>query len=162
MSFSHEKVRPRAGADPDALTGHLQQILVDLIALQLQGKQAHWTVVGPGFLALHKHLDEIVDEVRDLGDRVAERIRALGDVPDGRAPTVVAGAGLEPFPLGEQDTSVVAGLIAGRLRTVAGAVRAVHDEVDAQDPTTADVLHQVIESVEKHAWMLGAEARRDG
>jgi starvation-inducible DNA-binding protein len=33
----------------------------------------------------------------------------------------------------------------------------VHDAVDAEDPSTADLLHAVIDSLEKAAWMLGAE-----
>jgi starvation-inducible DNA-binding protein len=126
----------------------LQQVLVNLIALQLQGKQAQWTAVGPGSLGLRRYLDEVVEDTRRLGDAVAERIRALGGVPDGRAPTVVAGAGLGPFPLGEQTTAVVAGLLAERLRTVAGAI---HDE--------PGLPHTVVEALEKHAWLLDAEAR---
>ena len=39
----------------------LQQALVDLTALSLQGKQAHWNIEGPGFRSLHLHLDEIID-----------------------------------------------------------------------------------------------------
>jgi starvation-inducible DNA-binding protein len=35
----------------------------------------------------------------------------------------------------------------------------VHASVDAEDPSTADLLHAVIDTLEKHAWMLGAETR---
>ena len=34
---------------PDSLTQDLQKILVDLIELHLQGKQAHWNLVGTNF-----------------------------------------------------------------------------------------------------------------
>jgi starvation-inducible DNA-binding protein len=40
---------------------------------------------------------------------------------------------------------------------VSRTVRAVHHDVDAEDPTTADILHQIIEQLEKDAWMIGAE-----
>ncbi|TCN39665.1 ferritin-like protein [Kribbella orskensis] len=50
-------------------------------------------------------------------------------------------------------------LITGRLRGVASTLRQVHDAVDSEDPTTADLLHVVIESLEKQAWMLAAENR---
>ena len=55
----------------------LQQALVDLTALSLQGKQAHWNIEGPGFRSLHLHLDEIIDEVRLAADDVAERMQPL-------------------------------------------------------------------------------------
>ena len=60
----------------------LQQALVDLTDLSLQGKQAHWNIEGPGFRSLHLHLDEIIDEVRLAADDVAERIKATLDPVD--------------------------------------------------------------------------------
>ena len=44
----------------------LQLTLVELIALSLIGKQLHWNIAGPGFRELHLHLDELVDEWREL------------------------------------------------------------------------------------------------
>ena len=36
-------------------------------------------------------------------------------------------------------------------------MRDVHDEVDEEDPTSADLLHAVIERMEQLAWMVNAE-----
>jgi starvation-inducible DNA-binding protein len=36
-------------------------------------------------------------------------------------------------------------------------VRTVHDEVDAADASTADLLHTIITELEKQAWMLKSE-----
>ncbi len=36
-------------------------------------------------------------------------------------------------------------------------MRRVHDTVDTQDPTSADLLHAITESLEKQAWLVGAE-----
>ena len=68
----------------------LQATLVELVDLSLIGKQLHWNIVGPGFRELHLHLDELVDEWRELSDVVAERAVAIGVPADGRAPAVVA------------------------------------------------------------------------
>ena len=46
------------------LSANLQKVLVDLIELALQGKQAHWNVVGTNFRDLHLQLDELVDLAR--------------------------------------------------------------------------------------------------
>ena len=63
------------------LTAALQRVLVDLIELHLQGKQAHWNVVGTNFRDLHLQLDEVVDFAREASDTVAERMRALTPSP---------------------------------------------------------------------------------
>ncbi len=69
-------------ASPE-LAASLQRVLIDLIELQLQGKQAHWNVVGTKLRDLHLQLDELVDFTRTSSDTIAERMRALGAVPDG-------------------------------------------------------------------------------
>lgn len=141
------------------LTDDLQQVLVDLIALHLQAKQAHWNVVGHNFRDLHLQLDEIVEVAREASDTIAERMRALGATPDGRAPTVAATATLTPLPSGELQTPAAVELIASSLHGAAGTIRTVHDEIDAEDPSTSDLLHAVIVALEKQAWMLEAENR---
>ena len=42
---------------------------------------------------------------------------------------------------------------------VAATARRIHDDVDAEDPTSADLLHTIIERVEQLAWMVDAENR---
>jgi starvation-inducible DNA-binding protein len=142
-----------------ALSSNLQLVLSDLIELHLQGKQAHWNIVGSNFRDLHLLLDEIVDAARDASDTIAERMRALHAVPDGRSETVSALTSLPKLPAGEIDTHEAVELIRGRLIAVATRARAVHDAVDEQDPTSADLLHQVIDTTEKFAWLIGAEHR---
>jgi starvation-inducible DNA-binding protein len=141
------------------LAASLQQVLVDLIELSLQGKQAHWNVVGHNFRDLHLQLDEIVDAAREYADDIAERLRALFAVADGRSETVVATTTLPPFPAEEQDVPTVVDLMTARLVATVDTIRRVHDGVDREDPSTADILHTVIDSLEKLAWMVRAENR---
>lgn len=137
----------------------LQQIVVDLVELHLQGKQAHWNVVGHNFRDLHLQLDQIVDDARESADTIAERMRALATVPDGRSDTVAATTTLPAFPAGEVNVSTVVDLVTTRLRTTVDTLRTHHDQIDNEDPSTADLLHAIIDSLEKHAWMVSAENR---
>jgi starvation-inducible DNA-binding protein len=139
------------------LSANLQLVLADLVELHLQGKQAHWNIVGSNFRDLHLLFDEIVDAAREASDTVAERMRALRAVPDGRSETVSATSSLPKMPAGEIDTHEAVELIRGRLIAVATRARAVHDAVDAEDPTSADLLHEIIGTTEKLAWLVGAE-----
>ncbi|WP_163801948.1 Dps family protein [Mycolicibacterium sediminis] len=143
-----------------ALTASLQRVLVDLIELHLQGKQAHWNVVGTNFRDLHLQLDELVDVARTGSDTVAERLRALDAVPDGRSDTVAAATSLPRFPAYEINTTEAVDLITTRVYATVDTMRDVHDGVDAEDPTTADILHQLIDGLEKLAWLIKSENRK--
>ena len=141
------------------LADHLQQLLVDLTDLHLQGKQAHWNVVGKNFRDLHLALDEVVDAAREFSDVVAERMRAVYVTPDARAATVAAKTSLSEFPADEIDTADCVDAIVAALYAVAGTGRRIHDEVDAADPTSADIIHTILERLEQLAWMIDAENR---
>ncbi|WP_460796783.1 Dps family protein [Microbacterium sp. GXF0217] len=146
-------------ASPE-LSAHLQAVLVDLLELAMQGKQAHWNVVGRNFRDTHRQLDDIIDAAREFSDTVAERMRALHAVPDGRSDTVASSTTLPEYPQGEVDTAETVDLITERLEAVVATMRDVHDGVDEEDPTSADILHAVIEKLEQFAWMVSAENRK--
>lgn len=143
----------------EQLTRSLQAVLVELIELSLQGKQAHWTLQGHNFRDIHLALDEIVDAARQYSDDIAERMRALFAVPDGRTESLVEQTGQPGFPLGEIGVARTVDLITERLAITAAVIREVHDRVDAEDPTSADILHTILEDLEKKAWMLRSENR---
>ncbi len=138
----------------------MQRVLVDLLELRMQAKQAHWNVVGKNFRDLHLQLDTISDEARTFSDTIAERMRALHGVPDGRSTTVSKATSLEEYPAGEVDTAVTVDLITNRLEAAVGTIREVHDEVEEEDATTADIFHDIIARFEQLAWMVSAENRK--
>ncbi|MEQ4520845.1 DNA starvation/stationary phase protection protein [Pseudarthrobacter sp. B907] len=142
------------------LTSNLQAVLVDLIELHVQGKQAHWNIVGTNFRDLHLQLDEIIEAARGFADDLAERMRALHALPDGRSSTVSKSTALAEFPAGLINTKDAIDKIVAALEAAVGTMRKVHDEVDEEDPTTADLLHEFIAKFEQFAWMVNAETMR--
>jgi starvation-inducible DNA-binding protein len=142
------------------LTNNLQAVLTDLIELHLQGKQAHWNIVGTNFRDLHLQLDEIIDAARQFADDTAERMRALHALPDGRSSTVAESSNLAPFPEGLISTKDAIERIVAALEAAVGTMRKVHDEVDEEDPTSADLLHEFIAKFEQFAWMVNAETMK--
>ncbi|WP_426989724.1 Dps family protein [Pseudarthrobacter sp. Y6] len=142
------------------LTNNLQAVLADLIELHIQGKQAHWNIVGTNFRDLHLQLDEIVDAARQFADDMAERMRALHALPDGRSATVAKSTSLAQFPEGLINTKDAIERIVAALEAAVGTMRKVHDEVDEEDPTTADLLHEFIARLEQYAWMVNAETMK--
>jgi starvation-inducible DNA-binding protein len=141
------------------LADNLQKVHVDLIELHVQGKQAHWNVVGHNFRDLHLQLDELVESAREFSDEISERMRAIYVTPDGRASTIAKTTSIAEFPGGEVDTAETVDLIVPAVYAVAGTIREVHDDVDEADPTTADLLHGFLVRLEQLAWMIEAENR---
>lgn len=141
------------------LTKNMQSVLTDLIALHLVGKQAHWNIVGPNFRDLHLNLDEVVAIARASADDVAERMRALHATPDARPAVVAEQTTLPEFPQGEVLTHDAIDLVTASIEGTVGTMRSVHDEVDEADPTSADILHGIIEKLEQQAWFISAETR---
>ncbi|MFC0582089.1 Dps family protein [Micrococcoides hystricis] len=144
---------------PARLRKSMQLVLVDMINLNLVGKQAHWNIVGPNFRDLHLNLDEVVDIARDATDVIAERMRAMHAVPDGRAAVVASQSAIDEFPEGEILTHDAIELVVKAIDTTVATIRDVHDAVDEDDPTSADILHEYIDKLEQQSWFIGAELR---
>ncbi len=132
----------------------LQQSLVDLIALELQGKQAHWNIKGPQFRSLHLALDEVVGVARTYLDEVAERLAALGGAPDGRPETVASTTVLERIDEGHLETGKTYVLMAEKVQQVSDSVQGFIEEVDEADPVTGDLLISVGQALDEQAWFL--------
>jgi len=135
----------------------LQGALVDLIDLSLQGKQAHWNLVGHHFRNLHLQLDDVVASARVDADTVAERAVTLGVNPDGRARTVAEASEIAPLDAGYlQDDKVVASFVE-RLGAVVSRMRERVRATEEPDPVTQDILIAVTADLEKHYWMFQAQ-----
>jgi starvation-inducible DNA-binding protein len=74
---------------------------------------------------------------------------------------VVATTSLPALPGGTLSTTDVVALMTDQLAAAVMTVRGVHDTVDAADPSSADLLHTIIDELEKQAWMLSAEIEDD-
>jgi starvation-inducible DNA-binding protein len=149
---------PSLGEHERNQAGHLLQLtLVDLIALSLTGKQLHWNIGGPGFRDFHLHLDELIDEWRDLSDTVAERAVAIGYAADGRAATVAELTELRTVDPGTIAVPVAIRELAGQVAAVDERVRERTAELSEVDLASQDVLTEVICTLEKQLWMIRSQ-----
>jgi starvation-inducible DNA-binding protein len=148
--MTRTETRPATTAAPA-----LQETLVELIDLALQGKQAHWTLVGPDFAPVHQLLDAMVDEYRVWYDDVAERMAAIGIPPDGRSTTVAATTSLAQVPAGWLSDRAVLQAFEERVGQVSGAIASRAAAMDA-DLASQDLLVEVLRGIDKQRWMLRA------
>src|ERR1700734_1503640 len=60
------------------IAGALNAILADVFALYLKTKNFHWHMSGPHFRDYHLMLDEQADQLHEMTDPLAERVRKIG------------------------------------------------------------------------------------
>lgn len=152
-------LEPATTVDPDHRTGvseRLQATLVDLIALALTAKQAHWNLTGPRFIGLHERLDEIVEIARTYADTVAERSATIGEPPSGQARTVAADANLAPIAEGWIRDHDALTALSERLNALAERVQERANDLRELDAVSENVLVDLVGDLEKQAWMLHA------
>ncbi len=139
------------------VAGELQALLVDFLALGLNGKQAHWHVRGRHFVPVHEQLDAIVDDAREWADLVAERAVTLGVPVDGRPDTVAETTRVLPFAEWFVGDDKVVRLVAEQLSVVAERARTAIDRLGELDLVSQDLVIEVLRGLEKHLWMLQAQ-----
>jgi starvation-inducible DNA-binding protein len=61
-----------------AVATELTKILADETVLYIKTKNAHWNIEGPDFYDKHKFFETQFEQLDELIDMVAERIRTLG------------------------------------------------------------------------------------
>jgi len=153
------KAVPQSSMSADVVSGVAQflgPIVVDLTALAVDGKQAHWHVRGANFQAVHELLDSIVDHAHDYADTAAERVVALGLPLDVRIQTVGAKASTPQLAAGfQQSDAVIAQIIASIDATLVN-VRTAIDELGELDAASQDVAIEIARGLEKDRWFLFA------
>ncbi len=129
--------------------------LADSIDLALITKQAHWTVKGPQFIAIHEMLDALRGAVDAYVDTLAERVSTLGGTPHGTVQAVAQRTGLPPYPT---DISAIPDHLRALVSRVAAASEAMRRDIDsaanAGDAATADVFTEVTRGLDKWRWFL--------
>ncbi|MGH9282463.1 MAG: Dps family protein [Acidimicrobiales bacterium] len=148
---------PLAAARREEAAGHLEALMVDLVSLSLNGKQAHWHVTGANFLPVHNQLDVLVADVRVWADRVAERAVALGIAVDARPATIGDANILKEFPAGFVAATAAVTEIGHQVADVAGRARATLEPLGEADLVSQDLVIEIIHGLEQHLWMLQAQ-----
>lgn len=135
----------------------LQARLSDCLDLEAQLKQAHWTVRGLNFYQLHELFDDLHSEVEDTVDVIAERISAIGSVPDGRVQTTAKSTSLYEYPLKARAGEDHLRALAGVLGEFGKRLRADIDRAAAfGDADTADVFTEISRATDKQLWFIEA------
>ena len=141
-----------------AIVTILNALLADEFLIYTKTRNYHWNVVGPQFNDLHKFFEAQYEELDDIVDEVAERVRALGGHALGTLAEFSRHARLKEHP---DEVADAAGMLANLLADHETVIRQLRTDLEAclethRDAGTSDFLTGVMERHEKMAWMLRA------
>ncbi|AGW41590.1 starvation-induced DNA-binding protein [Leifsonia xyli subsp. cynodontis DSM 46306] len=144
---------------PDVAAGvaqFLTPVVIDLTALVVNGKQAHWHVRGANFIGVHELLDVIVAHAQEWADLAAERIVALGLPVDARLATVAAKTSTGELTAGFRPSNETVAEVIAQLDAALASVNAAVKELDQLDQTSQDVAIEIARGLDKDRWFLFA------
>ncbi|GAA2232643.1 DNA starvation/stationary phase protection protein [Herbiconiux moechotypicola] len=150
---------PTSTTSPDvaaAAAQFLAPVVVELQALAVNGKQAHWHVRGANFIGVHELLDTVVDHAQEYADTAAERVVALGLPIDARIGTVAAKTGAAEMPAGFQKSDATITTIIAQIDVALTVVNKAVAELGEIDPTSQDVAIEIARGLDKDRWFLFA------
>ncbi|ANF30528.1 DNA starvation/stationary phase protection protein [Leifsonia xyli] len=146
-------------SNPDVAAGvaqFLSPVVVDLTAIVVNGKQAHWHVRGANFIGVHELLDTIVDHAQEWADLAAERIVALGLPVDARLGTVAAKTTTGELTAGFRPSNETIAEVIAQLDAALAAVNTAVRELAELDATSQDVAIEIARGLDKDRWFLFA------
>lgn len=144
---------------PEIATGaaqFLSPVVIDLEALVVNGKQAHWHVRGGSFIGVHELLDDVVAHAQEYADTAAERIVALGLPVDARLATVAQKTTLPALSDGFQNWPTTVAEVVAQIDAALVTVRAAVTGLDDVDLPSQDVANEIERGLTKDRWLLQA------
>ena len=148
---------PKSGVNADVAAGvaqFLTPVVQELVALAVNGKQAHWHVRGVNFIAVHELLDVVVAHAQDWADLAAERVVALGLPVDGRLKSVADKSGAANPKLGFQPYDEAIADIVAQIDLAAEKVAEAIEGLEELDPVSQDVVIEIRRGLDKDRWFL--------
>ncbi|WP_348787580.1 DNA starvation/stationary phase protection protein [Leifsonia sp. NPDC080035] len=146
-------------SNPDVAAGvaqFLSPVVIDLTAIVVDGKQAHWHVRGANFIGVHELLDTIVAHAQEWADLAAERIVALGLPVDARLATVAAKTTTPELTAGFRPSNQTIAEVIAQIDAALASVNTAVKELDELDQTSQDVAIEIARGLDKDRWFLFA------
>jgi starvation-inducible DNA-binding protein len=137
---------------PKGVVKVLKVLLADESVLYTKLRNYHWNVTGVSFYALHTAFEGQFNEIADVADDVAERIRQYGAHAPGTMDEFVRKTRLtEESGVYPDARTMVTNLVTDH-ETI---IRCLREDIEKIDDVGAiDLLTSLLQQHEKMAWML--------
>ena len=126
--------------------------LADAYVLYHQLHKHHWNVEGAEFRDIHVFLQEAYEAVEAAADEVAERLQAIGGVPNASMDALSAAATVEPE---DEDVYDIRTSLENDLEMYGDIIESYRDHIELAeglgDHATAHMLREQLEGLEEDA-----------
>ena len=141
--------------DLKEVTQILNTVLADEYLLYTKTRNYHWNITGDNFIELHKLYQQQYEELDEIIDAVAERIRYLGHYSEGRLKDFLKITHLDEPDYTTEQQEQFRNLLQDH-ESVIIYIRKMIPKIDEEhnDAGTADFITGVMEQHEKMAWFL--------
>jgi starvation-inducible DNA-binding protein len=139
-----------------AVANELSKILADEYLLYTKTRNAHWNIVGPDFYHKHRFFEVQFEQIEDLIDSIAERIRAIGHFAPATLKSFLELTRLTEMTRTKNDGhGLITELLADHETIIVNVRENIHLFADeCHDGDSSDFITGVMESHEKMAWFL--------
>lgn len=141
-----------------AVAVELEKLLADEFVLYTKTRKAHWNVEGADFHATHVFFEQQYEQLDEVMDSVAERIRQLGHYSPGTLKEFLELTHLSEESRAKNNSQ---GFIKELLADHESIIVFLRENVsrfaeELKDAGTSDFITSLMEDHEKMAWMLRA------
>jgi starvation-inducible DNA-binding protein len=145
-------IRPDAVKD---ITGALNALLADVFALYLKTKNFHWHMTGPHFRDYHLLLDEQADQIFEITDPIAERVRKIGGTTIRSIGHISRLQRLSDNDADYVDPRDMLSELREDNKSLVISMQAAHDLCgEANDVATTSLLEVWIDEAQRRVWFL--------
>ena len=139
----------------------LNVILADEYVLYTKTRNAHWNVEGPDFYSIHEFFESQFQQLDEIIDSVAERIRSLGHYAPGALKSFLDLTHLSEHLHEKNDSN---GFITELLADQESLIIHLRENInyfanELKDAGSSDYITGLMEDHEKMAWMLSAHLK---
>ena len=133
----------------------LNELLADENVLYIKTRNYHWNYEGDNFMELHKFYEGQYNELEEIIDQVAERIRALGHYAEGRMKDYLNITHLQEQDYTTSQSEQLKNLLADH-ESIIISLRKFADKIDSnyKDKGSSDFVTGIMIQHEKMAWMI--------
>ena len=135
-------------------------ILADVFALYLKTKNFHWHMSGPHFRDYHVMLDEQSDQLFEMTDPMAERIRKVGGTTLRSIGHISSLQRIKDNDAAYVSPAAMLAELRDDNKLLSGHLREVHEVCDEQrDIASASLIENWIDETERRTWFLFEASR---
>ena len=141
-----------------AVSAQLAKLLADEFVLYTKTRNAHWNVEGPDFHAMHIFFESQYEQLDDIMDSVAERIRKIGHYAPATLTQLLK---LTHLTEASANNNTSLGFIKELLEDHESIIEFIRGNINPfaneyHDAGTSDYITGLLETHEGMAWMLRA------